>query len=112
MSGYFVLRRKCISDINFNRPVSSLLLDILARGQIRSVTEVPSKLHRAASERARQLHDDRAFKFLHLHPWKAWAFSRLGDLEDFNRICGGNVSSKFLLPVDPGNMSRSITSDL
>jgi len=40
MSGYFVLRRKCISDINFNRPVSSLLLDILARGHVNFVAEV------------------------------------------------------------------------
>ena len=43
MSGYFVLRRKCISGVDFQPSGFKLLLEILARGHINSVTEVPFK---------------------------------------------------------------------
>jgi dolichol-phosphate mannosyltransferase len=43
MSGFFVLRRKCISGLHFQPTAFSLLLEILARGHISSVTEVPFK---------------------------------------------------------------------
>jgi dolichol-phosphate mannosyltransferase len=43
MSGFFVLRRKCISGLNFQPTGFKLLLEILARGHISSVTEVPFK---------------------------------------------------------------------
>jgi dolichol-phosphate mannosyltransferase len=43
MSGFFVLRRKCISGLEFQPTGFKLLLEILARGQISSVTEVPFK---------------------------------------------------------------------
>ena len=43
MSGFFVLRRKCISGLEFQPTGFKLLLEILARGHISSVTEVPFK---------------------------------------------------------------------
>ena len=43
MSGYFVLRQKCISGLDFQPTGFKLLLEILARGDINSVTEVPFK---------------------------------------------------------------------
>ena len=43
MSGFFVLRRKCISGLEFQPTGFKLLLEILGRGQISSVTEVPFK---------------------------------------------------------------------
>lgn len=41
MSGFFVVRRNCISGIDFQPAGFKLLLEILARGRIDSVTEVP-----------------------------------------------------------------------
>jgi dolichol-phosphate mannosyltransferase len=43
MSGFFVLRRKCFSGLDFQPTGFKLLLEILARGHINSVTEVPFK---------------------------------------------------------------------
>ena len=43
MSGFFVLRRICISGLDFQPTGFKLLLEILARGHINSVTEVPFK---------------------------------------------------------------------
>jgi dolichol-phosphate mannosyltransferase len=43
MSGYFVLRRKCISGVDFQPTGFKLLLEILARGHVGSVMEVPFK---------------------------------------------------------------------
>ena len=43
MSGFFVLRRKCISGVNFQPTGFKLLLEILARGHINCVIEVPFK---------------------------------------------------------------------
>jgi dolichol-phosphate mannosyltransferase len=43
MSGFFVLRRKCISGLDFQPTGFKLLLEILSRGHVTSVTEVPFK---------------------------------------------------------------------
>jgi dolichol-phosphate mannosyltransferase len=43
MSGFFVLHRKCISRLDFQPTGFKLLLEILARGHVNSVTEVPFK---------------------------------------------------------------------
>jgi dolichol-phosphate mannosyltransferase len=43
MSGFFVLQRKCISGLDFQSTGFKLLLEILARGHIRSMTEIPFK---------------------------------------------------------------------
>lgn len=41
MSGYFLVRRRCLEDISFQRSGFKLLLEILTRGHIASVEEVP-----------------------------------------------------------------------
>jgi dolichol-phosphate mannosyltransferase len=41
MSGFFLLRRSCIEGIRFQTAGFKILLEVLARGKIHSVTEVP-----------------------------------------------------------------------
>jgi dolichol-phosphate mannosyltransferase len=41
MSGYFLVRRECVEKIQFQPSGFKLLLEILVRGRIRSVAEVP-----------------------------------------------------------------------
>jgi dolichol-phosphate mannosyltransferase len=41
MTGFFLLRRECIEGIAFQRSGFKLLLEILVRGHIRSVEEIP-----------------------------------------------------------------------
>jgi dolichol-phosphate mannosyltransferase len=41
MSGYFMVRRRCLEQVTFQRTGFKLLLDVLVRGRIRSVAEVP-----------------------------------------------------------------------
>jgi dolichol-phosphate mannosyltransferase len=41
MSGYFLVRRECVNQIQFQPSGFKLLLEILVRGRIRSVAEVP-----------------------------------------------------------------------
>ena len=44
LSGFFVLRRRCIEGIAFQTTGFKLLLEILARGRVKTVVEVPFKL--------------------------------------------------------------------
>ena len=41
MSGFFMVRRSCLEQITFQRAGFKLLLEVLVRGRIRSVEEVP-----------------------------------------------------------------------
>jgi dolichol-phosphate mannosyltransferase len=41
MSGFFLVRRSCLDQITFQRAGFKLLLEVLVRGRIRSVEEVP-----------------------------------------------------------------------
>ncbi len=41
MSGFFLVRRNCVDDIPFQKSGFKLLLEILVRGRIRSVREIP-----------------------------------------------------------------------
>jgi len=41
LSGFFVVRRRCIEGLSFQKTGFKLLLEILAKGRIRSVVEVP-----------------------------------------------------------------------
>jgi dolichol-phosphate mannosyltransferase len=41
MTGFFLLRRECIDGIEFQPSGFKLLLEILVRGRIRSVAEIP-----------------------------------------------------------------------
>jgi dolichol-phosphate mannosyltransferase len=43
LSGFFVLRRNCITGIEFQRAGFKLLLEILAKAQLHSVVEIPFK---------------------------------------------------------------------
>jgi dolichol-phosphate mannosyltransferase len=41
MSGFFLVRRECVEGVSFQRSGFKLLLEVLVRGRIRSVAEVP-----------------------------------------------------------------------
>ncbi|MDR3726213.1 MAG: polyprenol monophosphomannose synthase [Terracidiphilus sp.] len=41
MSGYFLVRRRCLEQVRFQRSGFKLLLEVLVRGRIRSVEEIP-----------------------------------------------------------------------
>ena len=41
MSGFFLVRRRCLSGIEFQKAGFKLLLEILVRGRLRSVEEIP-----------------------------------------------------------------------
>jgi dolichol-phosphate mannosyltransferase len=53
LSGFFVLRRRCIAGIKFQETGFKLLLEILARGRITSVAEVPFKFSIRKSGRSK-----------------------------------------------------------
>jgi len=46
MSGYFVVRRRCLDEIGFQRSGFKLLLEILVRGRIDSIEEIPFEFGR------------------------------------------------------------------
>ena len=41
MTGFFLVRRECIDGVAFQRSGFKLLLEVLVRGRIKSVAEVP-----------------------------------------------------------------------
>ena len=41
MSGFFMVRRECVEQVPFQRAGFKLLLEILVRGRIRSIEEIP-----------------------------------------------------------------------
>jgi dolichol-phosphate mannosyltransferase len=41
MSGFFLVRRRCLEQVTFQRSGFKLLLEVLVRGRIGSVAEVP-----------------------------------------------------------------------
>jgi dolichol-phosphate mannosyltransferase len=53
LSGFFVVRRECIAGIGFQETGFKLLLEILAKGRIRSVAEVPFKFAIRTSGRSK-----------------------------------------------------------
>jgi dolichol-phosphate mannosyltransferase len=53
LSGFFVLRHECIAGVHFQDTGFKLLLEVLAKGHINSVTEIPFKFairHRGTSK--------------------------------------------------------------
>ena len=46
MSGFFMVRRHCLDRIRFQRSGFKLLLEILVRGQIESIQEIPFEFGR------------------------------------------------------------------
>ena len=65
MSGFFVIRRRCIEGLSFQTTGFKLLLEILVRGRIRKAQEVPYHfgLRRAVTSKANAAV---AFDYLHL----------------------------------------------
>jgi len=65
MSGFFVIRRRCIEGLTFQTTGFKLLLEILVRGRIRSAREIPYQfgLRRAGRSKASA---SVAFHYLHL----------------------------------------------
>jgi len=53
MSGFFLVRRRCVANVAFQRTGFKLLLEILVRGRVRSVEEIPFRFgqrHAGASK--------------------------------------------------------------
>jgi dolichol-phosphate mannosyltransferase len=46
MSGFFMVRRHCLDQIRFQRSGFKLLLEILVRGRIESIQEIPFEFGR------------------------------------------------------------------
>jgi dolichol-phosphate mannosyltransferase len=46
LSGYFMVRRRCVEEIPFRQTGFKLLLEILTRGRVRRVAEIPFKFGR------------------------------------------------------------------
>src|ERR1700677_286034 len=65
MSGFFVIRRRCIEGLVFQTTGFKLLLEILVRGRIKTVREIPYQfgLRRAGTSKASA---SVAFHYLHL----------------------------------------------
>lgn len=65
MSGFFVIRRRCIEGLTFQTTGFKLLLEILVRGRIKTVREIPYQfgLRRAGTSKASA---SVAFHYLHL----------------------------------------------
>ncbi len=65
MSGFFVIRRRCIEGLVFQTTGFKLLLEILVRGRIKTVREIPYQfgLRRAGASKASA---SVAFHYLHL----------------------------------------------
>jgi dolichol-phosphate mannosyltransferase len=53
LSGFFLLRRHCVENIPFRRTGFKLLLEILVRGRVGSVREVPYTFGRRAAGRSK-----------------------------------------------------------
>lgn len=53
LSGYFLVRRRCVENLLFRPTGFKLLLEILVRGRVRSVTEVPFAFGRRAAGRSK-----------------------------------------------------------
>lgn len=53
MSGFFLVRRRCLDGIDFQKSGFKLLLEILVRGRVRSVQEVPLRFGRRNAGRSK-----------------------------------------------------------
>jgi dolichol-phosphate mannosyltransferase len=49
LSGFFMVRRRCVENILFRPTGFKLLLEVLVRGRVRSVCEIPFTFHRRAA---------------------------------------------------------------
>jgi dolichol-phosphate mannosyltransferase len=53
LSGYFVVRRRCVAEVPFRQTGFKLLLEILTRGRVRRVTEIPFEFGRRRGGRSK-----------------------------------------------------------
>ncbi|UWZ83040.1 glycosyltransferase [Occallatibacter riparius] len=53
LSGYFLVRRRCVAGVAFRQTGFKLLLEILTRGRLRSVVEVPFEFGRRGGGRSK-----------------------------------------------------------
>jgi len=77
-SGFFMLRRECIHQVRLQSSGFKLLLDILVRGRIRSVAEIPfafGQRHRGASKATFEVACDYASLLASLY-WERFGFHR------------------------------------
>jgi dolichol-phosphate mannosyltransferase len=65
MSGFFVIRRRCIEGLTFQTTGFKLLLEILVRGRIRTVREIPYQFGLRSAGRSKASASV-AFHYLHL----------------------------------------------
>lgn len=68
LSGFFIVRRQCVEDIPFRRTGFKLLLEILARGRISSVQEIPFEFGRRTAGRSKA-GARAAWEYLQLLAW-------------------------------------------
>jgi dolichol-phosphate mannosyltransferase len=53
LSGYFLVRRRCVAEIPFRQTGFKLLLEILTRGRVRRVAEIPFEFGRRGGGRSK-----------------------------------------------------------
>jgi len=79
MSGFFLVRRRCLDQIRFQRTGFKLLLEILVRGRIESLAEIPFEFgqrFRGASKANIKVAVDYARLLARLYAGKYWRWKR------------------------------------
>ena len=81
MSGYFLVRRRCLEEIAFQRSGFKLLLEVLVRGRIASIEEVPfafGSRYRGASKAGFKVGWDYARLLMRLYAYRCGFERRSG----------------------------------
>lgn len=79
MSGFFMVRRTCLDQIRFQRTGFKLLLEILVRGRISSLAEIPFEFgqrYRGASKANVKVAVDYARLLVRLYAGKYWRWNQ------------------------------------
>jgi len=79
-AGFFLVRRECIDQIQFQRTGFKLLLDVLVRGRIRSIKEIPytfESRHHGASKATFKVACEYGGLLVRLY-WERFGFHRRG----------------------------------
>jgi dolichol-phosphate mannosyltransferase len=81
MSGFFLVRRRCLEEIAFQRSGFKLLLEVLVRGRIGSIEEVPfafGSRYRGASKAGFKVGWDYARLLMRLYAYRCGFERRSG----------------------------------